>query len=196
MNKPKESEGKLIIVSAPSGAGKTTIVKYLLASGLNLGFSVSATSRQIRPNEVDGKDYFFITSEAFRKKIEEGDLLEWQEVYEGNFYGTLKSQVKILLDQGKNIIFDVDVVGGLNIKNYFGDRALSVFVSPPSLEELENRLRFRKTDSEETINRRMEKARWELGFAPRFDYILVNNDLETAKKEAHKVVTEFLKPKY
>lgn len=196
MNKPKESEGKLIIVSAPSGAGKTTIVKYLLASGLNLGFSVSATSRQIRPNEIDGKDYFFITPEAFRKKIEEGDLLEWQEVYKGNFYGTLKSQVKFLLDQGKNIIFDVDVVGGLNIKNHFGDRALSVFVSPPSLEELENRLRSRKTDSEETINKRMEKARWELGFAPRFDYILVNNDLETAKKEVLKVVTEFLKPKY
>ena len=196
MNKPKEPEGKLIIVSAPSGAGKTTVVKYLLASGLNLGFSVSATSRQIRPNEVDGKDYFFITPEAFRKKIEEGDLLEWQEVYKGNFYGTLKSQVKFLLDQGKNIIFDVDVVGGLNIKKHFGDRALSVFVSPPSPEELENRLRSRNTDSEETINKRMEKARWELGFAPRFDYILVNNDLETAKKEVLKVVTEFLKPKY
>ncbi|MCO5262172.1 MAG: guanylate kinase [Lentimicrobium sp.] len=196
MEKAKAPEGKLIIVSAPSGAGKTTIVKYLLASGLNLGFSVSATSRQIRPGEVDGKDYFFITPEAFRIKIEEGDLLEWQEVYKGNFYGTLKSQVKFLLDQGKNIIFDVDVVGGLNIKKHFGDRALSVFVSPPSPEELENRLRSRNTDSEETINKRMEKARWELGFAPRFDYILVNNDLETAKKEAHKVVTEFLKPKY
>mgnify|MGYP001018354689 CR=1 FL=1 len=138
----------------------------------------------------------FITPEDFRIKIEEGDLLEWQEVYKGNFYGTLKSQVKFLLDQGKNIIFDVDVVGGLNIKKHFGDRALSVFVSPPSPEELENRLRSRNTDSEETINKRMEKARWELGFAPRFDYILVNNDLETAKKEAHKVVTEFLKPKY
>lgn len=196
MEKAKAPEGKLIIVSAPSGAGKTTIVKYLLASGLNLGFSVSATSRQIRPGEVDGKDYFFITPEAFRIKIEEGDLLEWQEVYKGNFYGTLKSQVKFLLDQGKNIIFDVDVVGGLNIKKHFGDRALSVFISPPSPEELENRLRSRNTDSEETINKRMEKARWELGFAPRFDYILVNNDLETAKKEAHKVVTEFLKPKY
>ena len=196
MEKAKAPEGKLIIVSAPSGAGKTTIVKYLLTSGLNLGFSVSATSRQIRPGEVDGKDYFFITPEAFRIKIEEGDLLEWQEVYKGNFYGTLKSQVKFLLDQGKNIIFDVDVVGGLNIKKHFGDRALSVFVSPPSPEELENRLRSRNTDSEETINKRMEKARWELGFAPRFDYILVNNDLETAKKEAHKVVTEFLKPKY
>ncbi|HOP12585.1 MAG TPA: guanylate kinase, partial [Lentimicrobium sp.] len=139
MEKAKAPEGKLIIVSAPSGAGKTTIVKYLLASGLNLGFSVSATSRQIRPGEVDGKDYFFITPEAFRIKIEEGDLLEWQEVYKGNFYGTLKSQVKFLLDQGKNIIFDVDVVGGLNIKKHFGDRALSVFVSPPSPEELENR---------------------------------------------------------
>jgi len=196
VEKAKAPEGKLIIVSAPSGAGKTTIVKYLLASGLNLGFSVSATSRQIRPGEVDGKDYFFITPEAFRIKIEEGDLLEWQEVYKGNFYGTLKSQVKFLLDQGKNIIFDVDVVGGLNIKKHFGDRALSVFISPPSPEELENRLRSRNTDSEETINKRMEKARWELGFAPRFDYILVNNDLETAKKEAHKVVTEFLKPKY
>jgi guanylate kinase len=193
VEKAKAPEGKLIIVSAPSGAGKTTIVKYLLTSGLNLGFSVSATSRQIRPGEVDGKDYFFITPEAFRIKIEEGDLLEWQEVYKGNFYGTLKSQIKFLLDQGKNIIFDVDVVGGLNIKKHFGDRALSVFVSPPSPEELENRLRSRNTDSEETINKRMEKARWELGFAHRFDYILVNNDLETAKKEVFKVVSEFLK---
>lgn len=196
MDKSKKTEGKLIIVSAPSGAGKTTIVRFLLSSGLNLGFSVSATSRQIRPNEIDGIDYFFITPEAFRKKIEEGDLLEWQEVYEGNFYGTLKSQVNFLLDQGKNIIFDVDVVGGLNIKKHFSDRALSVFVSPPSPEELENRLRSRKTDSEETIKKRMEKARWELGFAPRFDYILVNNDLETAKNEILKVVSEFLKPKY
>ena len=189
-------QGVLLVLSGPSGAGKGTICHKLREKRNDLSYSVSATTRAPRKGEVDGKDYFFITPEAFRIKIEEGDLLEWQEVYKGNFYGTLKSQVKFLLDQGKNIIFDVDVVGGLNIKKHFGDRALSVFVSPPSPEELENRLRSRNTDSEETINKRMEKARWELGFAPRFDYILVNNDLETAKKEAHKVVTEFLKPKY
>lgn len=191
MVKAKNSE-KLIIVSAPSGAGKTTMVRHLLSSDLNLGFSVSATSRPMRPGETEGKDYFFITTEEFKKKIQEGDLLEWQEVYAGSFYGTLKSQVKYLLNQKKNVIFDVDVVGAMNIKKHYGEKALSIFVAPPSVEELEARLRSRKTDSDETIARRMEKARWELEFAPRFDYVLVNGELEAAKKEIYKVVSAFL----
>lgn len=185
-------KGKLIIVSAPSGAGKTTLVRHLLEGNLNLGFSVSATSRQQRPGETDGKDYFFMTSDAFREKIEAGDLLEWQEVYAGSFYGTLLSEVEKLRHLGKNVIFDVDVVGGMNIKKKFGKEALSVFISPPSIEVLEQRLKNRSTDSPETIAKRMEKAKWEMSFAPQFDVVVVNDNLEEARRNIYSVVEQFL----
>lgn len=188
-----QSKGKLIIVSAPSGAGKTTLVKHLLAGDLNLGFSVSATSRPQRPNEVDGKDYFFMTADAFRERIAAGDLLEWEEVYAGSFYGTLLSEVERLRNLGKNVIFDVDVVGGTNIKKRFGDEAKSIFISPPSIETLELRLKKRSTDSPETIAKRMEKAKWEMSFAPQFDVVVVNDVLEEAKREIYNIVEQFVK---
>lgn len=185
-------KGKLVIFSAPSGAGKTTIVKHLLQKDFGLEFSVSATSRQPRPGEVHGKDYYFLTAEEFRKKIESGKFLEWEEVYNGIFYGTLKNEVERIRDAGKHVIFDVDVVGGLNIKKYYGNEALAVFVQPPSVEELKNRLRNRSTESEEKINMRISKAEKELEFAGRFDVIIVNNELPKALKEAERVVSDFL----
>ena len=188
-----QSKGKLIIVSAPSGAGKTTLVKHLLAGDLNLGFSVSATSRPQRTGEVDGKDYFFMTAEAFRERLDAGDLLEWQEVYEGSYYGTLFSEVEKLRNLGKNVIFDVDVVGGMNIKKRFGEEARSVFISPPTIEALGLRLKKRSTDSPETIAKRMEKAKWELSFAPQFDFVVINDDLEEAKNEIYNIVEQFVK---
>ncbi|MFH1118844.1 MAG: guanylate kinase [Bacteroidota bacterium] len=190
MNEDKEK--KLIIVSAPSGAGKTTIVKYLLSCNLGLAFSVSATTRAIRAGEIEGKDYFFMTEPDFKNRIESGDLLEWEEVYQGTYYGTLKSEVNRMRNEGYHVIFDVDVVGGLNIKKTYGNKALSVFVSPPSVEELEIRLNNRMTDSAETIKKRVEKARWEMTFAPKFDYVLVNDSLEKARTEILKRVEEFL----
>jgi len=188
----RDKQKKLIIVSAPSGAGKTTIVKHLLSCFPALAFSVSATTRTIRPGEVDGKDYFFISEPEFKERIESGDLLEWEEVYKGTFYGTLKSEVNKLMNDGFDVIFDVDVVGGLNIKKEYGERALAVFVSPPSVADLEARLTNRKTDSAGTIQKRVEKAQWELGFAPEFDFILVNDSLEKAKNEIEQKVAEFL----
>jgi guanylate kinase len=188
----QDTEKKLIIVSAPSGAGKTTIVKHLLSCNLGLAFSVSATTRDIRPGEVNGKDYFFMPESNFKKMMEAKELLEWEEVYKGVFYGTLKREVNRLMNEGYHVIFDVDVVGGLNIKKSYGDKALSVFVSPPSVLELETRLNNRKTDSAETISKRIDKARWELGFADRFDFILVNDSLEEAKAKVLKRVTDFL----
>ena len=187
-----QGKGKLIIVSAPSGAGKTTLVKHLLAADLNLGFSVSATSRPQRPGEVDGKDYFFMTADTFREKLAAGDLLEWEEVYAGSFYGTLLSEVEKLRNLGKNVIFDVDVVGGINIKKRFGDEAKSIFISPPSIETLELRLKNRSTDSPETIARRMEKAKWEMSFAPQFDVVVVNDHLEEAMQIIHNIVEQFV----
>ncbi|NTW23492.1 MAG: guanylate kinase [Lentimicrobium sp.] len=187
-----DKQKKLIIVSAPSGAGKTTIVKHLLSCFPDLAFSVSATTRAIRAGEVHGKDYFFISELEFKERIESGDLLEWEEVYKGTFYGTLKSEVDRLMNKGFNVIFDVDVVGGLNIKKEYGENALSVFVSPPSVADLEFRLNNRKTDSAETIRKRIEKAQWELGFAPEFDYILVNDSLDKAKIEIEEKVADFL----
>ena len=184
---------KLIIISAPSGAGKTTIVKHLLSSGISLGFSVSACSRPMREGETDGKDYFFLTSDEFRKRINQGDLLEWEEVYPGSFYGTLRSEVDRLLEAGQSVIFDVDVVGGLNIKKIYGGQALAIFVKPPSFEVLKQRLVARSTDNQQSLDKRIDKAEWELTFAPRFDYTLINDNLETALNKAVEVVSDFLK---
>lgn len=184
---------KLIIISAPSGAGKTTIVKHLLGSGLNLGFSVSACSRPMREGEKDGKDYFFLSEDKFREHISRGNLLEWEEVYPGSFYGTLRSEVDRLLQAGQSVIFDVDVVGGLNIKRIYGDKALSIFVQPPSFEVLKQRLIARSTDNLQSLGKRIEKAEWELTFASRFDIILINDNLETALNKAVEMVSDFLK---
>lgn len=185
-------KGKLIIFSAPSGAGKTTIVRHLLEKNLNLEFSVSATSRAPRPNEIHGKDYYFLTEKEFKLKIENNEFLEWEEVYKGVFYGTLKSEVDRIRDAGKNVIFDVDVVGGLDIKKFYGNEALAIFVQPPSVEELRNRLKNRSTETEEKIQMRIAKAEHELGFADEFDITIKNNDLTQACKEAEVVIREFL----
>ncbi len=187
------SKGKLVIFSAPSGAGKTTIVKHLLQRGFELEFSVSATSRNKRINEIHGKDYYFLTEEEFNQKIENNEFLEWEEVYQGNKYGTLKSEVERIRNLGKNVIFDVDVVGGLNIKKYYGAEALAIFVQPPSIEELKRRLQFRSTETEEKIKMRMAKAEYELSFAQQFDVIIVNDSLDKALEEAEKIVGGFLK---
>lgn len=184
--------GKIIIVSAPSGAGKTTTVKHLLQQNFGLEFSVSATSRQPRPGETNGKDYYFIPESEFRQKIENREFLEWEEVYEGNLYGTLKSEVIRILNLGKSVIFDVDVVGGLNIKKFYGNDALAIFITPPSVEELENRLKKRSTETEEKINTRIAKAKKEMEFAGQFDVIIVNDVLSTALADAEKAVAGFL----
>jgi len=184
---------KLIVFSAPSGSGKTTIVHFLLnQKDLNLDFSISVTSREKRGNEIDGKDYHFISTQEFKKHIEQDDFIEWEEVYENNFYGTLKSEVKRIWSNKKYAIFDIDVVGGLRIKKKFPDQTLAIFVKSPSIEILENRLRIRQTDSEQKIQERVKKAERELKFANDFDYIVVNDDLETAKKEAYKLVKNFI----
>ncbi len=187
-----QSKGKCIIFSAPSGAGKTTIVHDLLTRNLGLEFSVSACSRDPRPNEIDGKDYYFLGIEGFKTKINEEAFVEWEEVYTNNFYGTLKSEMERIWSQGKAVIFDVDVIGGLNLKKQFMEDALAIFVKPPSYEELEKRLRGRSTESEDKINQRMEKATKELAFAKEFDAILVNDNLEDACNSAAKQVIEFL----
>jgi len=185
-------QGKIIIFSAPSGSGKTTLVKWLLEQNLNLHFSISATSRPPRSTEVPGKDYFFLTPEVFRQKIAENAFLEWEEVYTDKFYGTLLSEVENSLSEGKNILFDVDVKGGLNIKKHYGEQALSVFVQPPSIEILRQRLEFRNTDSAEIINERVNKAAYELTFAPQFDLIIVNDILEIAKQDCLEKLQVFL----
>jgi guanylate kinase len=185
--------GKLIVFSAPSGSGKTTIVRYLLdQKELNLKFSVSATSRKPRGDEKDQEDYYFINLKDFKQHIKNGDFLEWEEVYRDNFYGTLKSEVERIWALGKNVIFDIDVVGGLRIKKKFPNETLAVFVKPPSIDELKIRLKKRKTESEDRINMRIAKASVELATAPQFDYIIENNDLETALLEAKKLVSDFL----
>lgn len=184
---------KLIIFSAPSGSGKSTIINYLLTqSQLHLAFSISATSRPPRGTERNGVEYFFLTPDEFRRRIQAGDFLEYEEVYEDRFYGTLKEQVERQLKAGQNIIFDVDVVGGCRIKEFYGSRALSVFIQPPSIEELRRRLVGRGTDTPEVIENRVAKAAYELTFAPKFDRIVVNDDLEKAKAETLQVITEFL----
>jgi len=181
--------GKLIVFSAPSGSGKTTIVRHLLKQPeLNLEFSISAASRSPRGEEQNGVDYYFISTEEFKKHIKHGDFLEWEEVYRDNFYGTLKSEVERIWAAGKNVIFDIDVVGGLRIKKKFPERTLAVFVKPPSVDELKIRLKKRKTESEEKINMRIAKASIEMATAPQFDYIIVNDDLDKALKEAEDLV--------
>ncbi|MBS7320083.1 MAG: guanylate kinase [Myroides sp.] len=186
-------QGKLIVFSAPSGSGKTTIVKYLLTQPqLHLDFSISATSRYMRDGEINGKDYYFISPEDFQKKIAENAFVEHEEVYKDNFYGTLKTELERIWSEGKHVIFDIDVVGGLNIKNQYPDQTLAIFVNPPSVDELERRLKFRQTESDEKIAMRLEKAERELARAPEFDVILENHDLETAKNEAVQLVSNFL----
>lgn len=185
-------KGKFVIVSAPSGAGKTTIVRRLMQAGLNLEFSVSAASRVPRANEVDGKDYHFMSIEEFREKIRKGELLEWQEVYKDNYYGTVKREVERIWNRGHHVLFDVDVQGGMNLKKLFPEITLSIFIMPPSIDELGNRLRLRSTETEENISRRLEKARTEITFSEKFDKIIINDDLEKAVSEAISAVSEFL----
>lgn len=188
------NKGKLIVFSAPSGSGKTTIVRHLLeCNELNLDFSISATSRYKRDNEVDGRDYYFISAEEFQNKIKENAFVEYEEVYKDNYYGTLKTELERVWNKGKHIIFDIDVIGGLNIKEQYPEQTLAVFVSPPSVQELERRLRVRQTESEEKIQMRLEKAEREISTAKEFDVILENHELEKAKKEAYQLVSDFLK---
>ncbi len=188
------NKGKLIIISAPSGSGKSTIVQWLMQEHpeLRLYFSVSCTSRAPRGSEQNGVEYFFLTPEEFRTKIQNGEFLEYEEVYHDRFYGTLKAQVERQREAGQNVVFDVDVKGGVNIKRYYGDEALSLFIQPPSVAELRRRLESRGTDSSEAIAERLAKAEYELTFAPQFDHVIVNDDLETAKQDALRIVSAFV----
>lgn len=185
-------KGKLIIFSAPSGSGKSTIINYLMQQGLQMHFSISATSRAPRGTEKHGVEYFFLTPEEFRQRIANDEFVEYEEVYTDKFYGTLKSQVEHQLEEGQNVVFDVDVKGGCNIKKFYGERALSLFIMPPSVEELHRRLEGRGTDAPEVIQSRLDKAEYEMTFAPQFDKVVVNDDLETAKAEALALIKEFL----
>ena len=187
-------KGKLIVFSAPSGSGKTTIMRHLIKQeDLNLEFSISATSREPRGEEVNGKDYYFLSAEDFKQHIKNEDFLEWEEVYRDNFYGTLKTEVERIWALGKNVVFDIDVVGGLRIKHKFPEETLAVFVQPPSIDELKRRLKERSTESEDKINMRIAKASVELATAPQFDTIIKNYDLNTALEEAYQLVKEFVK---
>ena len=186
-------KGKLIVFSAPSGSGKTTIVKYLLRQEeLNLEFSISATSREKRGQEVHAKDYYFLSAKAFKSKIKADEFLEWEEVYRDNFYGTLKTEIERIWALGKHVIFDIDVSGGLRIKRKFPEQTLAVFVKPPSIDELKIRLKKRKTESEDKINMRVAKASAELATAPLFDVIIENDKLERALNEAYSIVADFI----
>ena len=186
-------QGKLIIFSAPSGSGKSTIINKLMSEyGLRGRFSISATSRKPRGSEQDGVEYYFLTEEDFRKRISEGDFLEYEEVYPGCFYGTLRSEVDRTLARGENVILDIDVQGGLNVKKIYGDRALTLFIQPPSIERLRERLERRGTDAPEVIERRLAKAEIELSFAPKYDAVVVNDDLEEACRDAARVIEDFL----
>lgn len=186
--------GKAIIFSAPSGSGKTTIVRHLLEKFPNIGFSISASTRDRRGRtEQHGKDYYFLTPEEFKQKIDQNAFIEWEEVYEGNFYGTLKEEIQRLWDNGQHVIFDVDVKGGLNLKKYFGDKALAIFVKVPSMEVLTDRLKDRGTESEESLSRRLFKAKFEMTFEDKFDVVIVNDDREKSFQEAEKLIGDFLK---
>lgn len=185
------NKGKLIIVSAPSGAGKTTLVKHLLDYIDTLEFSISCATRSPRPNETNGRDYYFISTDKFKKKIENNEFAEWEEVYKGSFYGTLKSEIERILKKGNSVIFDIDVVGGINLKKLYPD-SLSIFIMPPSIEELENRLRNRKTENEEKLNQRIQKATKEMGMANNFDCIILNDNLENSQSEILEKVKDYL----
>jgi guanylate kinase len=187
--------GKLIIVSAPSGAGKTTIVKHLLNSDLNLAFSVSATTRTPRAGERDGEDYYFFSIEEFRKRVRNDEFVEWQEVYQDHFYGTLKTEIDRIWNNGNHVIFDVDAKGGINLKNIFGNKAAALFIMPPSVKELETRLIVRGKDSPEKIKMRVEKAEAEMKLANQFDFVVVNRELDRAVKEVVAIVSSFLSEK-
>ena len=184
--------GKLIIFSAPSGSGKSTIINYLMTQNLNLAFSISATSRPPRGTEQHGVEYYFLSAEEFKQRIANDEFLEYEEVYADRFYGTLKAPIEKQLAEGFNVVFDVDVVGGCNIKKYYGDRALSVFIQPPSIEELRKRLVGRATDAPEVIESRIAKAEFELGFADKFDVVVINDELEKAKADALETIQKFL----
>ena len=188
------NRGKLIIISAPSGTGKSTIIGWLMKEHpeLNLAFSISCTSRPPRGTEQNGVEYFFLTPEEFRQRIENDEFLEYEEVYEGRFYGTLKAQVERQLEAGQNVVFDVDVKGGVNIKNYYGDEAMSLFIQPPSIAELRKRLEGRGTDTPEVIDQRIARAEFELTFADKFDKIVVNDDLAQAEQDALRLVKGFI----
>lgn len=186
-------EGKVIILSAPSGTGKSSIIKYLMANrpDLNLNFSISATSRKPREGEMHEREYYFLTEAEFRQKIEAGEFVEWEEVYEGTFYGTLLSEVLHKVEAGLNVIMDIDVKGSLNVKKRFGDKALAIFIMPPSIQELEMRLRNRGTDSEDEVARRLAKAGYEMTFAPQFDCVVINDDFFQAAEEVAEKIEEF-----
>ena len=188
------SRGKLIIISAPSGTGKSTIIGWLMKEHpeLNLAFSISCTSRPPRGTEQNGVEYFFLTPEEFRERIDHEEFLEYEEVYEGRFYGTLKAQVERQLEAGQNVVFDVDVKGGVNIKKFYGDEAMSIFIQPPSIAELRKRLEGRGTDAPEVIDQRIARAEFELTFADQFDKIVVNDDLAQAEQDALKLVKDFI----
>ena len=187
-------KGKLIVFSAPSGSGKTTIVRHLLGKeDLNLEFSISAATREARGEEVNGKDYYFMSTQDFKKHIKAEDFIEWEEVYRDNFYGTLKNEVERIWGLGKNVIFDIDVAGGLRIKHKFPEETLAVFVKPPSVDELKRRLKERSTESDDKINMRIAKASVELATAPQYDVIIKNYDLPVALEEAHQLVKDFVK---
>ena len=185
--------GKCIILCAPSGAGKTSITKYLLQQDLSLEFSISACNREKREKEIDGVDYHFLTTDVFKERIESDEFIEWEEVYEGSYYGTLKTEIKRIWDNGKSVIFDVDVEGGLSLTKHFGEKALAIFIKPPSLQSLGDRLRSRGTESEEIIQKRLIKAEKELEYAKWFDHIVINDKLEDAQQEVLSLVRSFLK---
>jgi guanylate kinase len=187
-----EMKGKLVIISAPSGAGKTTIVNHLLGKGLELEFSISATTRKPRGSEINGREYYFLTVEDFKKKIADGEFAEWQEVYHDQYYGTLKSEIDRIRVKSKNVLFDVDVLGGINLKKIFGEEAVSIFIMPPSVRELEKRLTNRGTDDILKIRMRVKKAREEVKLAAGFDHIVINDNLEKAQDETYLLVSNFL----
>lgn len=196
MKNDSSMKGKLIIFSAPSGTGKSTIINWLMQehSELKMAFSISCTSRAPRGTERNGVEYFFLTPDEFRSRIEAGEFLEYEEVYTDRYYGTLKSQVERQCDAGQNVVFDVDVKGGCNIKQHYGDKALSIFIMPPSVDELRRRLESRATDAPEVIDQRIARAEFEIGFADKFDKVVVNDDLDKAKKEVLGIIKQFLIP--
>ena len=189
----KDFKGKLFVFSAPSGSGKTTLVRHLLSQEIPLGFSISATSRKLRGTEIEGTDYHFLSLSEFKQKISENAFVEYEEVYEGNFYGTLRSEIDRLWAEGKHVVFDIDVIGGLNVKAEYPEETLAIFVQPPSFEELEKRLRERNTETEDKIQQRLDKSATELTYSQDFDLILLNDDLTKAKREVVGLVKQFLR---